>query len=372
MFHTPRTGSGKARLAATAIGASAALLAALGTSGSAQATPVSARHGVFPTVAGAAAIRAQAAHDAATAKAATGPETLSYGGGIDGIGVMSGHPKVYVIFYGSQWGTQGKDANGNLTFSNDAKHGAPDAQMLFKGIGTGSEQWSGTMTQYCDGPLVKAGATSCSATAAHVPYPTGGVLAGVWYDNSAKSPQTASGHQLGAEALKAAHHFGNTTPASNRYAYYVVISPHGTNPDSYQGQYCAWHDYNGDSTLTGGAVASDVGDFAFSNQPYNMDSGAGCGVNFLNSGSKGTLDGWTMTLGHEYSETITDQNPAGGWTNNVAGSAYQGQENADECAWLKGVTGGAGNVKFANGTYTFQGSWSNDTNNCALTHATVK
>jgi serine protease len=373
MLRTPTTGRGKARLAAAAIGASAALLAAVGTSGSAQASPAAhTRHGVLPTVAGAAQFRAQAAHDAAaTGKAATGPETLSYGGGIDGIGVMDQHPKVYVIFYGSQWGTQGKDANGNLTFSNDPQKGAAPAQMLFKGIGTGGEAWSGTMTQYCDGPLVKTGATSCSTSAAHVPYPTGGVLAGAWYDNSAKSPAAASGHQLGEEALKAAKHFGNTTAAKNRGAYYVILSPHGTNPDNYQGQYCAWHDYNGDSTLTGGAVASTVGDFAFSNQPYNMDSGQGCGVNFLNSGSKGTLDGWTMTLGHEYSETITDQNPAGGWTNNVAGSAYQGQENADECAWLKGVTGGAGNVKFANGTYTFQGSWSNDTNVCALTHATV-
>ncbi|GAA1977741.1 hypothetical protein [Catenulispora subtropica] len=360
----PARRRGKARVGA-ALGVSATLLAAFGTAGSAQATSATVRHGVFPTVSGAAQIRANAVGQASS------DETLSYGGGIDGIGVMSGQPKVYLVFYGSQWGTQTTDANGNLKFSNDAKGGAPVAQMMFKGIGTGSEAWSGTMTQYCDGPLVSTGATSCPSGAAHVPYPTGGVLAGVWYDNSAKSPRAASGHQLGAEALKAAHHFGNTTPASNRYAYYVILSPHNTNPDHYQNAYCAWHDYNGDTTLTGGAVASDVGDFAFSNQPYNMDSGAGCGVNFLNSGSAGTLDGWTITLGHEYSETITDQNPAGGWTNNIAGSPYQGQENADECAWLKGVTGGVGNVTMGNGTYTEQGSWSNDTDQCALTHSTV-
>ncbi|GAA1230518.1 hypothetical protein GCM10009665_21140 [Kitasatospora nipponensis] len=314
------------------------------------------RHGVLPTVANAHAV-GQARH---------GGNTLAYGGGIDGTGVMSGHPKVYVVFYGNQWGSQGTDANGNLTFSNDPSHGAPVAQNMFKGIGTGSEQWSGTMTQYCDGPLVATNATTCPSGAAHVPYPTGGVLAGVWYDNAAASPAAATGHQLGVEAVNAAAHFGNTTAAANRYAYYVIVSPHGTNPDNYQGAYCAWHDYNGDSTLTGGAVTSPYGDVAFSNQPYNMDSGAGCGVNFLNSGSAGTLDGWTMTLGHEYSETITDQNPAGGWTNHTTGA-----ENADECAWLKGVTGGAGNVKMGNGTYTEQGSWSNDTNACALTHPTV-
>jgi serine protease len=366
MIHRSIPGSRRRALrTALAAGFSITLLAATAAiSAAATASPAqgnaggqSATRKVLPTV-------AQAAHTAATARPRS--NTLAYGGGIDGIGVMSGHPKVYLVFYGNQWGTQGTDANGNLTFSNDPQAGAPVAQMMFKGVGTGSEAWSGTMTQYCDGPLVATNATSCPSGAAHVPYPTGGVLSGVWYDNSAASPQTASGHQLGVEALAAANHFGNTTAAANRYSYYVIMSPHGTNPDSYQGAYCAWHDYNGDTTLTGGAIASNVGDFSFSNQPYNMDSGAGCGVNFLNSGSAGTLDGWTMTLGHEYSETITDQNPAGGWTNHRTGA-----ENADECAWLKNVTGGAGNVLMGNGTYTEQGSWSNDTNACALTHATV-
>jgi len=34
----------------------------------------------------------------------TGSQTLSFGGGIDGIGVTSGTPKVYLVIYGSQWG----------------------------------------------------------------------------------------------------------------------------------------------------------------------------------------------------------------------------------------------------------------------------
>ncbi|MFB7511560.1 hypothetical protein ACFC0P_50885, partial [Streptomyces broussonetiae] len=192
---------------------------------------------------------------------------------------------------------------------------------------------------------------------------------GVWYDNSAASPSAATGHQLGAEAVKAAGHFGNTTAASNRDAYYVILSPHNTNPDNYQGQYCAWHDYNGDSTLTGGPVSSSYGDIAFSNQPYNMDSGSGCGVGFVNS--PGTLDGWTMTLGHEWHEMMSDQNPAGGWTNQT-GSSYNGQENSDECAWISpGSTGGAANVTMGTGTFAEQASWSNDTNNCAISHPIV-
>jgi hypothetical protein len=300
--------------------------------------------------------------------AATGSETLSYGGGVDGIGVQSGHSKVYLVLYGNQWGTQGTDANGNATFSGDSAGAAVATQKMFRGIGTGNETWSADLTQWCDGPNVASGATSCPSNAAFVPYQSGGVLAGVWYDNSAASPSTASGHQLGQEAVNAAAHFGNTTAAANRDSYYIIASPHGTNPDSYQGQYCAWHDYNGDSTLTGGAVSSPYGDIAFSNQPYNIDSGAGCGVGFVNS--PGTTDGYSITLGHEWHEMMSDQNPAGGWTNQQSGSSFNGQENSDECAWISpGSAGGAANISFGSfGTYSEQASWSNDTNSCAISH----
>jgi putative Ig domain-containing protein len=327
------------------------------------------RHGVLPTIQTLAKMKAfQVAHPNAT-PAATGTETLSYGGGIDGIGVMSGHAKVYLVFYGNQWGTESTNSSGDDTFSGDPDGGASAAQEMFKGIGTGGELWSAGLTQWCDGPNVSSGATSCPANANFVPYDSGGALAGVWYDNSAASPSAASGHQLGQEAVNAASHFGNTTAAANRYSYYVILSPTGTNPDNYQGQYCAWHDYNGDSSLTGGAVTSPYGDIAFSNQPYNMDSGSGCGVGFVNS--PGTLDGYTITMGHEFSETVSDQNPAGGWTNNT-GSSFNGQENGDECAWISpGSAGGAGNVSMGTGSFAEQAIWSNDDNQCDLSHPIV-
>ncbi|MFE2288694.1 putative Ig domain-containing protein [Streptomyces sp. NPDC059443] len=329
------------------------------------------RHGAIPGVQQYEAMkRWRIAHQ--TQAAATGQQTLSYGGGVDGIGVQSGHSKVYLVFYGSQWGTQSTDSNGNAKFSGDSAGAAGATQQMFKGIGTGGETWSADLTQWCDGPNVATGATSCPSNANFIPYQSGGVLAGVWYDNSAASPAGATGHQLGVEAVNAAAHFGNTTAASNRDAYYVILSPHGTNPDDYKNPttgYCAWHDWNGDTTLTGGAAASPYGDIAFSNQPYNIDQGASCGVGFINS--PGTLDGYTMTLGHEWQEMMSDQNPAGGWTNHVAGSSYNGQENSDECAWLRpGTTGGAANITLGtSGTFAEQASWSNDTNSCAITHA---
>ena len=323
------------------------------------------RHGVVPTIGQQAKMRNYArSHTTAAATAATGPQTLSYGGGVDGIGVTSGTPKVYLVFWGTQWGTQGTDASGNLTFSNDAAGGAPYLQKMFKGLGTGGELWSGTDTQYCDG-AVASGATTCPSGAAHVGYPTGGAYAGVWYDNSAAEPSAATGAQLGTEAVKAAGHFGNTTAASNRYAQYVVLSAKGLNPDNYKtGGFCAWHDYNGDV-----GAASSYGDIAFTNMPYVMDQGSSCGQGFVNS--PGTLDGYSMVEGHEYAETITDQNPAGGWTNHVSGSSSNGEENADECAWISSGQGASANVTMGNGTYTMQSTWSNDTNRCDLTHPIV-
>ncbi|WP_220040712.1 hypothetical protein [Streptomyces tateyamensis] len=349
------TGVAALSLAAGALLAAVPQASAQSAPAGADASTGAARHGVMTTVEQAAAARAHHALSSAN--------TLSYGGGIGGVGVIDGHSKVYLIFYGTQWGTQSTDSGGNATFSGDPSHVAATTQKMFKGIGTGNEKWSADLTQWCDGSGVSRGATKCPSTASFVPYQTGGVLSGVWYDNSAASPSSASGHQLGQEAVKAAAHFGNTTAASNRHTYYVVLSPHNTNPDGYFNNYCAWHDYTGDSTLSGGAVSSPYGPLAFSNQPYNTDMGASCGVGFVNS--PGTLDGWTMTLGHEWHETMSDQFPAGGWTN-----ASSGAENSDECAWIAaGQAGGAANVAMGTGTFTEQASWSNDTNSCAITHA---
>jgi serine protease len=328
------------------------------------------RHGVMPTRETNEQMKAWEHSQSANFAAPTASSgQLSYGGAVDGVGVMSGMNKVYLVFYGSQWGTQSTDANGNLTFSGDPNGAAAKAQMMFKGIGTGAELWSADLTQWCDGPNVTSGATSCPSNANFVPYQTGGVFAGAWYDSSTSST-TNSALVLGQEAVRAAAHFGNTAAGSNRYTYYVILSAPGTNPDNYKSPtqgYCAWHDWNGDVGAT-----SSYGDIAFSNQPYNIDAGTSCGTNFVNSGSAGMTDGFTMTLGHEWHEMMSDTYPAGGWTNHVSGSAYNGQENSDECAWIAaGQTGGAANVVMGNGTYTEQASWSNDTGGCAISHPIV-
>ena len=327
------------------------------------------RHGVVPTREAHELMKSWVKANGITPMA-TGTETLSYGGGVDGIGVTSGTPRVYLVVYGSQWGTSSTDANGNMQLSNDSVGAVPYLQMLFKGLGTGGEQWSGTMTQYCDGSGVSAGATSCPTSAAHIGYPTGGAFAGIWYDNSAASPSAANGNQLAKEAIKAAAHFGNTSAASNRFVQYVILSPTGTQPDGFNtpnGGFCAWHDWNGDSTLTGGAASSSYGDIAFTNMPYVADAGSSCGA----SSVRDNRDGFSIVEGHEYAETVTDQNPAGGWTNQTGDATYNGQENGDECAWISSGQGATQLVTMGNGSYPMQSTWSNDTNRCDIAHATV-
>jgi serine protease len=324
------------------------------------------RHGVTPTLSRLKEMNRWAHNHPRNASA----NDLNYGGGIDGIGVTTGHEQVYLVFYGSQWGTQSTNSNGDITLSGDPHGVAPYLQEFFKGLGTNNETWSGTATQYCDG--VATGAQSCPASnTEHVAYPTGGALSGVWVDESTASPAAATGHQLGVEAVNAAAHFGNTTQALNRDAQYVIISPTGTDPDNYETQgFCAWHDYNGDSTLSGGPVTSPYGDIAFTNLPYIPDAGASCGQNFVNSGSAGTLDGVSIVEGHEYTETITDQNPAGGWTDS------SGEEIGDKCAWITpGTSGGAADLSLATGSFAVQSMWANDANSgaggCDISHPIV-
>lgn len=275
---------------------------------------------------------------------------LHFRGGISSVGVTTGAPKVYLIFWGSQWGTQGTDSAGNATFTGDPQGLAPYLQAFLKGLGTGGELWSGVMTQYCQG--VTVGSTSCPTSAAHVGYPTGGALAGIWEDASALAPASATQHQLALEAVTASSHFGHLTTRSNRNNQYFVVSPTGTDPDGYlQNGFCAWHDYTGDTTLVGGAVTGPGTPLAFTNMPYVPDATASCGAGFINT--PGVLDGVSIVGGHEYAETITDQFPAGGWT------ANDGEENGDLCAWKTSGSGHAQDITLTTGKFAVQGTWSN-------------
>ena len=313
-----------------------------------QAAVVVPHHDVMPTV----SVARQEQRELGVTPYSSQPQ-LTYHGGNGGVGVTTGAPKVYLVFWGSQWGSSSIGGDGDTHLSGDSSNIAPRLQDFFKGVGTNHELWSGTMTQYCEG--VSSGVTTCANGSTHEGYPTGGAYAGVWVDTSGAAPNSASQNQLGAEAVAAAAHFGNTAGGSNRSTQYVVVSPTGTHPDGFNAGagFCAWHSY----------VGSAYGSLAFTNLPYIPDMGWQCGANFVNAGAGGTLDGVTVVEGHEYSETVTDQLLGGWWDSN-------GQENADKCAWLGGGgTGGLQDYTFSTGSFAVQGSWSNDTADCRVAHA---
>ena len=306
------------------------------------------RHGVVPMRGHLAALQQQRA---------SGTADVAYQGGLDGVGVMTATPRVYLVFWGTQWGTQTSNGQGDAVLSGDPVAMAPDLQQFFKGLGSDGETWSRVMTQYCQG--VATGAQSCPANAAHVAYPAHSVLAGVWADESSPAPAQASGHQLAQEAVQAAAHFGNTSQTANRNVQYVIISPTGTHPDGFDtdtAQFCAWHDWTGDNTLSGGAVTSPYGELSFTNLPYVTDAGTGCGQGFVNSGAAGTLDSVTLVEGHEYAESLTDPYPSTGWLDS------SGNEVADKCAWIKSGAGAAENLILSTGSFAVQSTWANDAN----------
>ena len=97
-----------------------------------------------------------------------------------------------------------------------------------------------------------------------------------------------------------------------------------------------------------------------------------CGENAVNTGAAGKLDGFSIVLGHEIEETVTDPGAEdiingknlGGWYDSV-----DANENGDKCAWVgldpttgQGtfpIPGALGNIKGnGGGTFAVQSLWS--------------
>ena len=254
-----------------------------------------------------------------------GSPNLSYHGGTNGIGVETA-PRVYLVFWGSQW--NGNDPSG-------------EAVLLQKFLnGVGGSSWLNSVTQYCQG--VASGTIFCGTQgtkAGNQP----GILADFWYDNSSFAPSRPSQSQLAAEAVNAANHFALANPnINNSTTQYIIATAHGNNASGFGTQYCAWH--------------SSTGNIAYTNLPYITDAGGSCGANFNGLGAEA---GITIVEGHELAETITDQYPSSGWLDSG------GAENGDKCAWISSGQGASANVAIGAGTFPVQSLWSNAFNNGA-------
>jgi serine protease len=298
-----RTSRGRGWIAAgatVAVAATAALSAFAGT-GSAATVGTRASHGnvVNVHIAGRWGIIPQTS---ATAKHTANQSNLYYFGG-----PVAHSPKVYLDFWGTQWKSD--------------KHGVRKyLHNLFAGLGRSGDNWSRITSQYKD-------------SSGHGPTFSGTVLHGTWLDGSGPAPSNASANAIGAEAVKAAKHFG----VSGDSIQIIVVSPHGTHPDGFPNAgYCAWH-----------SITSNI---PFTNMPYVLDAGKGCGQGAVG----GALDGFSIVAGHEYAETLTDPGAGNGWLDS------SGFEIGDKCAWMNLFK-----IQLTTGSFAMQPLWSNKIRGCA-------
>ncbi|MFC5910316.1 hypothetical protein [Streptacidiphilus monticola] len=254
---------------------------------------------------------------------------LAYGGG-----KVVTAPTVYIVYWGSQWGTS--------SITNDPNGEAPLQLSFFQHAYGSGDTWSNSVTQYCQG--VATGTTQCGSSGTHVGHPASNPVGGTWLDSGVTAPKRPSQSQIAAEAVRAAAHFG----VSGTNVQIIVDSPHGVSPSGFGTQYCAWHT---NTTTSTGA------DLPYTNMPYVADAGSSCGSGFVATGSSGVnsaSEGVTIVGGHEYAETVTDPDPSSGW---VDGS---GAENGDKCAWISSGQGASAIVSMNGANFAVQSLWSNN------------
>jgi len=263
-------------------------------------------------------------------------------------------PKIYLVFWG--WGQSGAfnhTTPGMPTYDPD---GAA-ARMTNFVSAMGGTAWAGVSTQYYE---------TVNGQNVYIQNPSN-VLGGVWYDNTNPIHNNVSGLELAQEAQRAVAHFGVT---DLDYAQFVIAQPQLYNEAGLNSGagYCAWHDCTQPQYYPG--VQPGI---SFTNMPYVLNSGTGCGENSVNTGYfAGRLDGFTIVVGHEIEETITDPGAEdvingqnlGGWYD------FSAWENGDKCAWVgytdgiappSTVPGGLNNITGSDGKqYPVQSLWSND------------
>jgi hypothetical protein len=310
-------------------------------------------------------------------------------------------PKVYVVYFG--WGRPGAFPAGEPCKAEKINEGPTTAKLKCDPDGAGKRmadfvyqmggtQWAQVSTQYFQ--------SSAGGNEEHITNPSD-VLAGIWVDdkNPADLSQTSAENapgtgntytDLGAEAARAAKHFHVTDLANADFV--IAQPPQFSDPNAIASGYCAFHDYTQPS-VEGGIYNGVTQGIAYTNMPYSLainsesttESGEkanDCGENAVNSGPEGKLDGFSIVLGHEIEETITDpgaedilgsgesQQNLGGWYDTI-----DANENGDKCAWvgeplvggLPGqpnvtpIPGAIGDITGNHGTtFAVQSLWSNE------------
>ena len=269
------------------------------------------------------------------------PVNMAYFGG-----KVDVNPKIYLVLWG--WGESGAFNHVNLGQPATDPDGVGTLMQNFIAA-IGGTPWGNISTQYYQ--------NNYNGTFSNVGNPKQ-ELAGVWHDDGSPIFNNLAPIDLAREAARAAQHFGIKDLAN---AQIVVATPQMYNEAGFNGNnYCAWHDYT-----TPVAYPGVTAGIAFTNMPYVLNAGGGCGQDFVNPAPAGDKDGVTIVLGHEIAETLTDPG-----AESQAGSVqygawfdWQGWEIGDKCAWVGdglAVPGSAFNMVGNDGkTYPVQSLWNN-------------
>jgi hypothetical protein len=254
-------------------------------------------------------------------------------------------PKIYLVLWG--WGEAGAFNHAGTGPANDPDGVAALMTRFISAIGGTS--WGNISTQYYQ--------SNYNGTFSNVGNPKQ-ELAGAWHDDATPIHNNLSPQDLAQEAARGAQHFA---VANLTNANIVVATPQMYNDAGFnQNSYCAWHDYTTPIAYPG--VTTGI---AFTNMPYVLNAGGGCGQDFVNPTPAGDKDGVTIVLGHEIAETLTDPGAeeASGQVQYGAWFDYQGWEIGDKCAWVGDglqIPGSPFNMVGNDGrTYPVQTLWSN-------------
>ena len=314
------------------------------------------------------------------------PGNMAYWGGH-----VQTSPKVYIVYWG--WGEKGafgattckpsSIVEGSVTASLPCDPAGAGKYMADFVSQIGGTRWAGVQTQYYQSG--SAGKKQFIANPANQ-------LGGIWVDdgdNAAALAKTSAGNPPGpgntytdiaAEAARAVAHFGITNLANADIV--VAQPPKFSDPNALADGYCAFHDYT-QPGLEGGIYNGIKAGISYTNMPYSLAINSGganvCGENAVNTDSRGKLDGFSIVLGHEIEETVTDPGAedikgSGLNTTNLGGwyDAADANENGDKCAWVgenlltaqgppEPIPGALGNIKGNRGArFAVQSLWSNN------------
>jgi hypothetical protein len=323
-----------------------------------------------------------------------------YGGGVQV------HPRVYLVYWG--WGQKGAWPKTDKCRTARIREGAMKVKLPCDPDGAGRytanwvyqlghTQWAGVSNQYYENATAKGGTIHryIDTSARHW-------LKGMWVDdhNSIKGLSKTNGTNpagktntytdLAGEAGRAVryferHHRLSKSQLANTNIV-VFQPPNYSDPNALSTGYCAFHDWVAkgfEQDIYDPRFTAGEQNFAYTNLPYLLAINSGginvCGKDAVNPPPEGNLDGFSIALGHEIQETITDpgaEDVSGGGTNvHHLGGWYDtidADENGDKCAWVgenpltaqqpvMPIAGAMGDIRGNGGqTFAVQSLWSND------------